>query len=140
MELWALDTRVIIGKEESLPLKIIRPAYSGNPNLSAQEGVFTLWQIDKPIDLAEKSEKVSINIDLVDRSSLDKLLADRLLNENVMVYPYMYHITIPQSQAVEIYSYLERINHTAAKLFPGYGGVSLSMKEGIGFKKKASNI
>ena len=96
-------------------MRIIQPAYSGNPNLSAQEGVFTLWQIDKPITRAPGSEKVSIDIDLVDRSPLDRLLADKLQKENIAARPYMYHITIPQSQAIEIYSYLERLNHTAAK-------------------------
>ena len=135
MEIWALDTRVIIAKEDILPLRIIRPAYSGNPNLSAQEGVFTLWQIDKPITKKDRTGNVSIDISLVDRSSLDKLLSDKLQQEDVAVYPYMYHITIPQSQAVEIYSYLERLNHTAAKLFPGYSGVAMSLKEVTGFNK-----
>lgn len=137
MELWALDTRVTIAKEDILPLKIIRPSYSGNPNLAAQEGVFTLWQIDKPVNRESGSENVSINIELVDRTPLDRLLADQLKEESALVSPCLYHITIPQSEAVEIYSYLERINHTAAKLFPGYGGVSLSIKEGVGFKRKA---
>ena len=140
MELWALDARVIIAKEDIIPLRIIRPAYSGNPNLSAQEGVFTLWQIDKPITRAPGSGNVSIDIDLVDRSSLDKLLSDKLQQENVPVHPYMYNITIPQSQAAEIYSYLERLNHTAAKLFPGYAGVAMSLKEGSGFQKKINKV
>lgn len=135
MEIWALDTRVIIAKEDILPLLIIRPAYSGNPNLSAQEGVFTLWQIDKPITKKDRTGNVSIDISLVDRNSLDKLLSDKLQQEDVAVHPYMYHITIPQSQAVEIYSYLERLNHTAAKLFPGYSGVAMSLKEVAGFTK-----
>ena len=140
MELWALDTRVVIAKENILPLRIIRPAYSGNPNLSAQEGVFTLWQIDKPITRKSGSGEVSIDIELVDRSSLDKLLAEKLQKENVAVHPYMYHITIPQSQAIEIYSYLERLNHTAAKLFPGYAGVAMSLKEETGFKIKIEKV
>lgn len=135
MELWALDTRVIIAREDNLPLRIIRPAYNGNPNLSAQEGVFTLWQIDKPITRNSESEVVSISTDWVDRSPLDKLLSDRLQKENAAVHPYMYRITIPQSQAIEIYSYIERLNHTAAKLFPGYTGVVMSLKEGNRFKK-----
>lgn len=136
MELWALDTRVTIAREDVLPLKIIRPAYSGNPNLAAQEGVFTLWQIDKPVDRESDSGKVSINTEMVDRTPLDRLLADRLKMLSALVCPCLYHITIPQSEAIEIYSYLERINHNAAKLFPGYGGVSLSIKEGIEFRKK----
>lgn len=140
MELWALDARVIIRKEDTLPLRIIRPAYSGNPNLSAQEGVFTLWQIDKPITRDTGSEKVSMDFDLVDRSPLDKLLADKLQKENIAVHPYMYYITIPQSQAVEIYLYLERLNHTAAKLFPGYAGAAMSLKEGAGFLKKINKV
>lgn len=135
MEIWALDVRVVIAKENILPLRIIRPAYSGNPNLSAQEGLFTLWQIHKPVRLGDGL----FAPDPVDRTPLDKLLTDRLSKGNEDTRPYMYHITIPQSAAVDIYSYLERINHTAAKLFPGYGGVAMSLKEEVGFKKKAED-
>ena len=48
-EIWALDTRVVVAREGKLPLQLIRPPYDGNPNLAAQEGVFTLWTLTKPV-------------------------------------------------------------------------------------------
>lgn len=126
MEIWALDTRVAILKEDKLPLQIIRPAYHGNPNLSAQEGVFTLWQVEKPI----VNEGVPyFSTERTDRSPLDKQLIEGLEKLQSEKRPYLLHITIPQSSAPDIFGHLERIGHNAAKLFPGYGGVALSIKE-----------
>ena len=50
--------------------------------------------------------------------------------------PYLYRIAFPQSAAVELYNYLEREGHTAAKLFPGYGGVAKSIIEADRFRGK----
>lgn len=126
MEIWALDTRVAILKEDKLPLQIIRPAYHGNPNLCAQEGVFTLWQIEKPI----RTEGVPFfSVERTDRSPLDKHLVEGLKELKSETHPYLCHITIPKSMAPDIYYHLERIGHTAAKLFPGYGGVALAIRE-----------
>lgn len=51
--------------------------------------------------------------------------------------PYLYRIAFPRSAAVELYQYLEREGHTAAKLFPGYGGVAKSIIEADIFRGKA---
>lgn len=125
-EIWALDTKVIVGSESTLPLKIIRPPYRGNPNLAAQEGVFTLWTVTKPVT---SGKKFSIEKTLIDKTPLDSLLVNRLKELKVIERPFMYRISCPRKEAVEIYSYLEKEGHTAAKLFPGYDGIVRSMKE-----------
>lgn len=126
-EVWALDTKVIVSREATLPLKLIRPPYYGNPNLAAQEGVFTLWPISKPILNLKKGAK--LDIAWTDKTPLDELLVKKLSELKADVRPYMYRISFPQDSAVEIYFYLQREGHTAAKLFPGYAGIARSIKE-----------
>ena len=134
-EIWALDTKVVVAKEGDLPLQLIRPPYHGNPNLAAQEGVFTLWPIPKP--LYPQKEGAELDMTWVDKTPLDVLLVKKLEELNVDERPYLYRITFPQSSAIDIYRYLERENHTAAKLFAGYGGVAQSIKESFLFEDKA---
>ena len=142
IEIWALDTKVTIAKDKMFPLKLIRPAYNGNPNLAAQEGVFTLWSIKKPV-ISDKDFKICV--DFVNRSPLDELLVKELERQGTEIRPYMYRVTIPRKSSVAIYSYLKNLGHTAAKLFPGYGGVSQSIQEEYlfrnisGLKKSATS-
>ena len=134
-EIWALDTKVVVAKEGTLPLHLIRPPYYGNPNLAAQEGVFTLWPIPKPRLPMKKDAKLDTT--WLNQTPLDVLLAKKLEELGVEERPYMYRIAFPQSAALEVYQYLEREGHTAAKLFPGYGGIAKSIIEADQFKNKA---
>lgn len=136
-EIWALDTKVIVAKEGKLPLQLIRPPYHGNPNLAAQEGVFTLWSVSKPQVLIKKGEKLDMT--LLDRTPLDVLLVKKLEELKAEERPYMYRISFPQSAAIELYQFLEQEGHTAAKLFPGYGGVAQSIIEAVKFKQRQSD-
>lgn len=134
-EIWALDTKVVVAKEGKLPLQLIRPPYHGNPNLAAQEGVFTLWPISKPRLPMKKGEKLDTT--WLNKTPLDVLLVKKLEELKAEERPYLYRIAFPQSAAVELYQYLEREGHTSAKLFPGYGGVAKSIIEADKFKGKA---
>lgn len=134
-EIWALDTKVVVAKEGKLPLQLIRPPYHGNPNLAAQEGVFTLWPISKPRLPMKKDEKLDTT--WLNKTPLDVLLVKKLEELQTEGRPYLYRIAFPQSAAVELYNYLEREGHTAAKLFPGYGGVAKSIIEADRFRGKA---
>lgn len=133
-EIWALDTKVVVAKEGKLPLQLIRPPYHGNPNLAAQEGVFTLWPVSKPRLPMKKDEKLDTT--WLNQTPLDTLLVKKLEELKAEERPYLYRIAFPQSAAVELYQYLEREGHTAAKLFPGYGGVAQSIIEADKFKGK----
>lgn len=134
-EIWALDTKVVVAKEGKLPLQLIRPPYHGNPNLAAQEGVFTLWPISKPRLLMKKDEKMDTT--RLNQTPLDVLLVKKLEELKALERPYLYRIAFPQSATIELYQYLEREGHTAAKLFPGYGGVAKSIIEVDKFRGKA---
>lgn len=135
-EIWALDTRVVVAKEGKLPLELIRPSYNGNPNLSAQEGVFTLWGLLKPVNTEDGKWKFEIT--LKDDTPLDQLLEKKLGELNVDEQPYLYRLSFPQKASIEIYEYLKQAGHTAAKLFPGYDGVTIAMKEDMAFDEKKS--
>ena len=64
------------------------------------------------------------------------LLVKRLEELKVDTHPYLYRISFPQKASLEIYEFLKRIGHTAAKLFPGYDGVTITMKEDAAFNAK----
>eukprot|EP00825_Cyclidium_porcatum_P010618 TRINITY_DN15437_c0_g1_i3.p1 TRINITY_DN15437_c0_g1~~TRINITY_DN15437_c0_g1_i3.p1 ORF type:complete len:104 (-),score=30.83 TRINITY_DN15437_c0_g1_i3:72-383(-) len=53
---------------DSEGLKIRIPKYNGNPNLCAQKGAFTLWQIHNPLN----SQVQNGSIKSVSRTPLDK--------------------------------------------------------------------
>ena len=126
IELWALDTNIIFAnKNNNFPLRIIRPRYYDNDNLSAQKGLFTLWVIEKPL---KKDSKPDFKV-MVDRTPLDKQITDYLKQTEIDPKPYLYHITIPQSAVGEIYEYAKRNHIDAAHLFPGYAGVVQCLKE-----------
>lgn len=137
-EIWMLDTRVVVAKEGKLPLELIRPPYNGNPNLAAQEGVFTLWRIIKPVHI--DSGKWKFDATLKDVTPLDQLLVKKLSELKVNEQPYLYRISFPRKASVEIYDYLKQIGHTAAKLFPGYDGVTVAMKEDTSFDEKKPQV
>lgn len=126
IELWALDTNIIFAnRNKNFPLKIIRPRYYDNENLSAQKGLFTLWVIEKPL----KDNFEPNLIAMVDRTPLDKQITDYLQQVEMEPKPYLYHITIPQSAVGEIYEYAKRNHIDAAHLFPGYAGIVQCIKE-----------
>ena len=135
-EIWALDTRVVVAKEGKLPLCLIRPPYNGNPNLAAQEGVFTLWSLLKPVHIEDGKWKFDITFK--DKTPLDQLLVKKLEELKIDEQPFLYRISFPQRAAIEIYEYLKQAGHTAAKLFPGYDGVTIAMKEELLFGEMKS--
>ena len=126
IEIWALDTKIIFAnKNNNLPLKIIRPRYYDNDNLSAQKGLFTLWVIEKPL---KKDFEPDFGA-TVDRTPLDKQITDYLQQAEMEPKPYLYHITIPQTAVGEIYQHAKRNHVDAAHLFPGYAGIVQCIKE-----------
>lgn len=131
MVIWALNATYIdflSPTTSRLPLKVIRPRYYGNPNMSAQSGLFTLWEIDKPYMDKNNPLFFMTNLKMIDRTPLDKQLDDICPKEKD--YDNMlYKICIPHKLSKEIYKYLSVIGYDAAKVFPGYSGVVKNMKE-----------
>ena len=151
IDIWALDTRVCTNtailqipydsqQEENLigdllnirfPLKVIRPQYSGNPNLCAQKGLFTFWEVKKnnAIDGTKKP---------VDRRSLDELLTDYISHNSgikpFIQLPLLYKISIPNREVKKLYDYIKSNHVDASTLFPGYNGAVKSIQDEIAIK------
>ena len=128
--IWALNTSVA----QKIPsLNIIRPPYSGNPNLAAQKGLFTYWK-EEGLPFASKE----INLEILKRETVTKPLNELIevqsqKNENSEVYMWRY--LIPRKDRAILYEHIKRRNVTAATLFPGYDGVVRSLKEDSEIKK-----
>lgn len=130
IELWAMNYKTLMAKSvtkvlKDFKLEVIRPSYSGNPNLAAQLGLFTLWKVEKkPVFQKEP------DFNFCDRTPLDKLITDCLeINQVELADPIFYRITLPRSEAASILGFLFKSGYNAAKLFPGYGGVSKAVQE-----------
>ena len=129
--IWALNTSLV----HKIPsLKIIRPPYSGNPNLAAQKGLFTYWK-EEGLPLPAKE----INLEILKRETVTKPLNELIeeqsqKNENAEVY--MWKFLIPRKDRAVLYEHIKRRNVTAATLFPGYDGVVRSLKEDSEIKKR----
>ena len=140
MELWALDTTILsVVNKFSMPLKITKPCYHNNANLAAQKGLFTYWQIKKPLKLQNEKTIADINKGVCD-SPLDLQITEFLEQHQVSAEKYIYLITIPHSEAIKLYEYAKRNHCDASFLFPGYGGVARCLEEDGYLKKIKSEL
>lgn len=129
IELWALDTSVLFSVDcFSIPLKIIRPRYHNNAYLAAQKGLFTYWQIRKP--LKKKGEEfIPDLLKQINKEPLDALVTKYLEQHQVNERKFIYHFTLSYSSAIELYEYAKRHHIDASFLFPGYSGVARCLEE-----------
>lgn len=130
IELWAMDYFHLSAFSIDMHLnenrlKVIRPSYSGNPNLAAQKGVFTLWNIDKTPFISDNVKRR-----LVDRTPLDKLITGILDGAIAnIINPIFYRITLPKTEIIPLLEYVLNYGANAAALFPGYAGVCRYIEE-----------
>lgn len=130
LEIWGLDLSFLDDRRiaRDCPMKVVRPHYGINKNLSAQKGLFTYWEIETP-EIVQSAYDCQDDSSIVDRTPLDRLVTDYL---NGIGYPpakIFCHITLPTSGAKELYVYAGRNMCDAAHLFPGYDGVVRCMNE-----------
>jgi hypothetical protein len=115
MGVWACDLYFATTTGEP-PLIISATAPgAGNPNLLAQQGLFTLdnprlfnWEV------------------LADQAPLDEKLK-RI--EERFSRPVLYHFQLPLKHAPRLLTFLARERQTAARFFPGYDGVAKALRE-----------
>lgn len=126
MEIWAFDRSVLMSNMGKINLHLIHPRYSENPNLCAQEGLFTYWSIRKPTvnEIQEPSNRL-----IVDQESFDSKLVKVLDEISAEEAPYLYRLTIPYDAAADVYAYAKQNGKDASTLFPGYDGVVRCMRE-----------
>lgn len=127
IEIWALNIYDICSNYlNDFPLKLVHPIYYGNPNLEAQQGLFTLWQIRKNFTHENKDGIVEMDLDSsVNSSPLDELLMEQKgLDSN---RPLLSCIQLPINSAKAIYKHITSLGYNASRIYPGYQGVAKTL-------------
>lgn len=128
IEIWALDTSVRFQYIKDNPLQVIHPRYHENGNLGAQKGILTFWEIKKPVK-KHKEKGIVPDFKLLESKTLDEQISDFLAKNGEPSKPYLYQITIPETEVSELYKFVKHSAYDAAHLFPGYDGVVKCMNE-----------
>ena len=120
LSVWCLWSQVAVHLEDDAPdrLVFVNPPRAANANLLAQNGTFTVHAHTMAADappLATPLDEVVGSIHAQTRASYPNLN---------FVGPPMRHLTLPISEARNLLRILHQEDVTAAKLFPGYGGVA----------------
>ncbi|WP_165732893.1 FRG domain-containing protein [Polaribacter sp. 20A6] len=113
---WALNASALksdFNSDANFNIKIVTPPYSRNPNLKAQNGLFTHVQFG--ID----------NTDLFkDRTPLDQLLGYSK-KKRIFLTKHL----IPLSDSNRLLQRLVELNQGASKLYPGFDGVAKEIQQ-----------
>jgi len=109
-----------------IPLKLIVPPYCDNPNLRAQKGVLSYWQVDLP---ARNSEGYDFSKHPIDNRPLTQQIEEHDLGYESDHINIMYRIEIDINECGYIYSVMNKLGYNAAKLFPSYDGVKQKLEE-----------
>ena len=134
--LWALNYNIFeknTYRQDRLknffPLKFYRPEYSINPNLNAQKGLFTFW-IDNIVNSTEQPLDILLtsNLDENKTNDLREFKYNNLCFELDDDEKIMYKFVIPKELKAEILNELYLDGYSEEFLFPGYNGVTLSIK------------
>lgn len=64
-----------------------------------------------------------------DRSPLDEVADLGMAKVPRFYLPVFYHVTLPNTQAMRLFRFLTQEGVTAARLFPGFKGVTQAMEE-----------
>jgi hypothetical protein len=113
---------------------IIYPPRCDNPNLAAQKGVFTLCrQIADRQDGTQRIDRRPINeivaeeilaADEADKRALYEVFATDGVDEG----PFFFLHKLPIAEAPRLLSMLQSRGYDAGRLFPGYGGAAMAVR------------
>ena len=117
------------------PLKLVTPPYDGNPNLAAQHGLFTHW-VSQPGSIKSLSSSAPFHMNCADQG-LEKQIEGFFSSlqftgiENIFI-----KVTLANSEAEKVASYLRDQGYGPSRLFPGYSGVTHEINERAHFTRK----
>ena len=100
------------------PIRVVTVSATGNANLHAQRGVFTLF---RPAHIA-----LSVP---VDRRPLDDVMRDLAIKGQITKDEWLKSFTLPRRQAGALMTLLESEGITAASIFPGLRGAATALHE-----------
>ena len=126
LAIWALNKWYLLylkTTDKRTSIEFITPHYAGNPNLGAQQGLFTHWPITiESMAPMAKSFDSGGTASLVDRRPLDQLIGEQLGSDPEQ--SIFRKFVLPCSEARAGRRILGRLGYSAARLFPGYSGVA----------------
>lgn len=115
--------------DKDFPLKLVTPHYSGNPNLAAQKGLFTHWSQFVP-GLDDMSEGEIKALPAVDRRPLNDLLREWAAQHFGGSLPNIFvKWVLPAKEVAKLASFLRDFGYGPGKIFPGYEGVAMEIRE-----------
>jgi hypothetical protein len=111
--------------QSPLPLKFIIPPYNNNPNLNSQKGVLTHWEIEVYTSQWEQEEIDKTPLDIL----LENLFSQQIQHNHRNTSQVFYKFEVPINESFHVYDFIDNIQYTAGKLFPGYAGIVQMMKD-----------
>lgn len=136
--IWALNPMITFGI--NTPLRIIRPPYYGNPNLAAQNGLFTFWNVSGlqfAFNGGSDKDMQEVFKRLTNRKPLDELIVEEFkkleVKKQIPDIVMMWKLLVPRRDRIVLYKYIINHNVNAASLFPGYEGIVRCMRENKSF-------
>ena len=124
--LYILNGGIVHNMSNEMPLKLVVPSYYDNPNLKAQKGVLSYWQIDMP---ARNEEGHDFSKYPIDKRPLTQQLEEHDLGYDSDHINVLFRVEIDINECGYIYSTVNKLGYNAAKLFPGYDGVAQKLEE-----------
>jgi hypothetical protein len=110
-------------KPMALPLTLVTAPAGTNPNLRAQQGIFTVWRPRFTQGAAQP----------VDRRPLDELLTEAFVGQEPTL-PLLYKFTLPLKHVSELWATIRHNGVNAARLFPDFSGAAKAVREDTEWK------
>lgn len=132
MVLWALNAHYLEFLQPTvnrIPLVFVKPPYSDNLNLYAQQGVLSFWETS-----VETTHDMIHKVCNIERIPLDEQLCmevqkSNLTDSNEKGLCLLYKFEMPIIESHTLLDALHKLKYTAARIFPGYDGISKYMNE-----------
>lgn len=142
--LWAFNYKLFnnfsnLECDEKFKLQFYRPEYNSNPNLNSQKGLFTFFINNRNEENTNEFHQIIIN-QFYENDEMDNEIEEDILFKRV--HPLktsdipddekiFYKFIIPHDIKQDVLKELIKENHFTDQLFPGYNGVSESIKHKV---------
>lgn len=117
------------------PLKLVTPPYDGNPNLAAQQGLFTHWA-------SQPGSIKSLVSDLPNSANRAEYGLEKQIEDFFKALRFtgtanmLLKVTLSNAESEKVARYLRDQGYGPSRLFPGYDGVTQEINERIHFTRK----
>lgn len=117
------------------PLKFVTPPYEGNPNLAAQQGLFTHWisQLGSINSLLNTSPRTADRSDQGLEAQIEAFFTT--LNFSGIDHMLL-KLTLANTEAEKVARYLRELGYGPSRLFPGYEGATREINERVHFTRR----